>query len=120
MIKIQSFASLPWGRARSGKVYSLALGYPNNLGVRNRVSCLAPTWKLVRAYKKRQIDEAEYTAQYRLLIKRRWSAVKRWLDSLDANCDMYLCCWERTGFCHRFLVAKLIAKYRPDIQLRIA
>ena len=120
MIKIQSFASLPWSSKRTGKVYSLALGYPKNVGVRNRVSCLAPTWKLVTAYKKRQIDEAEYTAQYRQLIKQRWAAVKRWLDSLDADRDMYLCCWERTGFCHRFLVAKLISKHRPDIQLRIA
>lgn len=120
MIKIQSFASLPWSRARTGKVYSLALSHPTNVGVRNRVPCLAPTWKLVTAYKKRQIDEAEYTAQYRQLIKERWGAVKRWLGSLDVNCDIYLCCWERSGFCHRFLVAKLIAKFRPDIELRIA
>jgi len=56
---------------------------------------------------------------YRQLMLERWPAVKRWLDSLDSN-DVYLCCWERTGFCHRFLVAKLIRKFRPELEVKVS
>ena len=119
MIRIQCFASLPLSRVRAGKVYSLALSHPRNVGVYRSISCLAPTWPMVKGFKDHQINEAEYTDQYRKLLVRRWPAVKRWLDSLDSK-DVYLCCWERTGFCHRYLVAKLIRKFRPELEVRVA
>ena len=121
MIKICSFFSLPIVEQRIGKVYSLALSVPHNVGpVQGTVHCLCPTWDMVRDYKARQISEDEYTAKYHDLMVKRWPAVRRWLDSLDPNQDMYLCCWERTGFCHRYLVAKLIRKFRPDLEVRVS
>jgi len=52
------------------------------------------------------------------LMMERWPAVKQWLDSL--NGDVYLCCWCTTGFCHRYLVAKLIQKFRPELEVRLS
>jgi hypothetical protein len=120
MIKIMSFFALPIVEQRVGEVYSLALSVPHNVGrIHGTVNCLCPTWEMVRDYKARRISETEYTAKYRKLMVKRWPAVKRWLDSLDSQ-DVYLCCWEKTGFCHRYLVSKLIRKFRPDLEVRVS
>ena len=120
MIKIMSFCVLPIVEQRIGRVYSLALSVPHNVGrVQGTVNCLCPTWDMVKDYKARRISETEYTIKYRKLMAKRWPAVKRWLDSLDSQ-DVYLCCWEKTGFCHRYLVAKLIQKFRPDLEVKVS
>jgi len=119
MITIAAFGNLPLVKFRRGPVYSIALSHPSNVGVHATVNCLTPTWDMVRDYKARRISEAEYTAKYRKLMVKRWPAVKRWLDSLGDQ-DMYLCCWETTGFCHRFLVSKLIKKFRPELEVRVS
>ncbi len=81
---------------------------------------MVPPWAIVKAYKNHEISEDEYTDKYREHIIKNWPQVKRWLESLDPSQDMYLCCWERTGFCHRYLVAKLIRKFRPDLEVRVS
>ena len=119
MIKIMSFFSLPIPEERIGRVVVLSNSTPRGIGtVSLEASCLVPDWATVKDYKSGKLDEAGFTDAYRKLICKRWPAVKKWLDGLSAQ-DMYLCCWEKTGFCHRFLVAKLIQKFRPDIELRI-
>lgn len=119
MIKVMSFFSLPIPEERIGRVVVISNSTPRGIGVVSlEALCLVPAWETVKDYKAGKISEAEYTVLYHKLICKRWPAVKQWLDGLSAQ-DMYLCCWERTGFCHRFLVAKLIAKFRPDIELRI-
>jgi hypothetical protein len=105
-------------RFRQGEVYSIAITHPENVGVQASVDCLKPTWAMVRGFKQRTLSEEEYVARYRRLICKRWPAVKRWLDELEA--DAYLCCWCTTGFCHRYLVAKLIRKFRPDLEVRLS
>ena len=118
MIRIQSFTTLPLVRARKGEVYSIALSHPSNVGVHGSVGCLMPTWDMVRGFKAKRIGEVEYTTQYRELMTKRWPTVQRWLDSLDG--DVYLCCWCTTGFCHRYLVAKLVRKFRPELEVRVS
>ena len=118
MIKIMSFFALPIVEERIGEVHSLALSAPRNVGaVHETVHCLCPTWEMVRQYKLDR-DEEAYTNAYRKLVCERWLQIKRWLDGLDPSEDLHLCCWERTGFCHRYLVAKLIRKFRPDLEMR--
>ena len=119
MIHITCFQNLPLKRARRGEVLSIALSFPKNVGVKHRVACLCPTWDMILKLKRHEISEQEYTDRYRSLLASRWSAVKRWLEALPDDQDLYLCCWEKTGFCHRYLVAKLIRKFRPDIELRV-
>jgi hypothetical protein len=41
------------------------------------------------------------------------------MDDLRPSDELYLCCWEQVGFCHRYLVAKLIEKFRPDLKVRV-
>lgn len=118
MIRIQSFSTLPLARARMGKVYSIALSHPSNVGVHASVKCLMPTWDMVRGFKRHTMTKEQYTARYRKLMVKRWPAVKRWLGSLGD--DAYLCCWEPTGFCHRYLVAKLVREFRPDLKVRVS
>jgi hypothetical protein len=121
MIKVMSFFSLPIVEQRIGKVYSLALSFPRREGpVAGTVRCLCPTWDMVRAYKRREISEQQYTVQYRRLIIERWSEVEKWLASLSPRDEIYLCCWEKTGFCHRYLVAKLIRKFRSDLEVKVS
>jgi hypothetical protein len=120
MIKICSFFELPIEEQRIGPVFSIANSYPHKVrGVAGKVACLVPKWADVEAYKDHQISEQEFTARYRELIQERWPAVKKWLDSLQPGDELYLCCWEREGFCHRYLVAKLIQKFRPDLEIRV-
>jgi hypothetical protein len=119
MIRITCFGALPYKRFRRGPVYSIALTHPKNVGVDGIVEVLRPTWDMVRGFQQRQISEEEYTAMYRKLMVERWPAVKRWLDSLDSS-DLYLCCWEPTGFCHRYLVAKMIRKHRPELEVKVS
>jgi len=78
-----------------------------------------PPWDAVKAYKNGQIGEAEFTARYREHLKQNWREVRRWLDSLSPRDELYLCCWEDSGFCHRILVAKLIQHFRPDLEVRL-
>ena len=118
MIYLQSFKTLPLVKFRKGRTYSIALSHPKNVGVDASVECLQPTWDMVRAFKRYAITEAQYTARYRQLMKGRWPAVKQWLEDLEPGA--HLCCWCTTGFCHRYLVAKLIRKYRPDLEVRVS
>jgi len=121
MIKVMSFYSLPIVEQRIGRVYSLALSTPRDVGrVEGTIRCLCPTWQMVKDYKARRISEEEYTDQYRELVIERWPAIKKWMDSIAVNDEVYLCCWERTGFCHRYLVAKLIRRYRPDLEVTVS
>ena len=118
MIKICSFFSLPIESERIDSVYSIANSAPAGVsGIKDTVSCLVPKWSDVRSLKTGRITEDEFVARYRSLVVERWTAIKKWLDSLSDR-DIYLCCWEREGFCHRYLVAKLIKKFRPDLEVR--
>jgi len=120
MIKICSFFMLPIEEQRIGAVYSIANSYPRNVGkVHGKVKCLVPPRDAVKAYKNGDIDQAEFTTRYREHVQKNWRAVKRWLDSLSPRDEMYLCCWEAQGFCHRILVAKLIRHFRPDLKVRL-
>ena len=120
MIKICSFFCLPIEEQRIGPVYSLANSYPRKVGrVAGKVKCLVPPREIVEAFKRHQITEKEYTDCYREHIRRNWREVKRWLDGLTPGDEMYLCCWETKGFCHRILVAKLIRHLRPDLEVRL-
>jgi hypothetical protein len=95
--------------------------------VEGKIKCLVPRWEDVKAFKEHQtcaepsrsISEAEFINRYRDHIKGNWQAVKQWMDSLGLADELYLCCWEQEGFCHRYLVAKLLQKFRPDLEVRV-
>ncbi len=121
MIKVMSWWDLEWGVEVESRIWSLSNGIPDKLKwrVSGKVGCLVPLWKDVNEFKEKIIDEEEFVNRYRELIRRRWKDVKRWLDSLGDE-DLILCCWEKKGFCHRYLVVKLIEKFRSDLKLEVS
>lgn len=82
------------------------------------VQCLIPGWDLVRAYRSGSLSQDEYGRAYIALLQERWSEVRRWLESLDPEEDLTLLCHERDGqFCHRWIVADLVRRHRPDVDV---
>lgn len=91
------------------------------MGTLPRLEFLAPTWDLVMAYKRGSTWD-DYTAGYRALLVQRWDLVRSWLDSLDPQTDYTLLCFcrPRAGqHCHRELLARMLARHRPDITLAV-
>ncbi|MDF0591721.1 DUF488 family protein, N3 subclade [Candidatus Methanocrinis natronophilus] len=65
---------------------------------------LAPSWRLLQAAKRGEIDEAEYSRRYREEVLSRLDPAAVYADLGE---DAVLLCWERAGaFCHRRLVAE--------------
>lgn len=119
MIKICSFFDLPIEEERIGPVYSIANSYPRNVrGVTGKLFFFVPSWSAVAQYKKDH-DEEAFIEAYREHVKAHGGEIKKWLNTLTPGAELYLCCWEREGFCHRQLVAKLIRKLRPDLKVRL-
>ncbi len=98
-----------------GRLLSICVSVPQSLEIDGKLEFLIPRTHLLVEYQAKQIDETDYTQQYREQVLHRWNEVKRWLDNLNASQDQTLLCAVPIGkFCHRHLVAKLVKKYRPD------
>lgn len=100
-----------------GTVYATTM---QPIGSLPLIECLRPTQALVYGVKyQRQTDEW-YTSGYRRLLATRWPAVSAWLASLSPDTHLTLTCFCRRGvFCHRSLIARMLAKHRPDIDLTV-
>ena len=70
----------------------------------------SPTWKLVNAYRRGEIDEHLYTANYYRLLHNRWPEVEKVIRRmLKDDKKIALGCYCKPGeFCHRRIVAELI------------
>ena len=116
-----------------GKLLSISRSVPQGFRVHGRLDFFVPGADLLRDWKKKSIDQAEYTNRYREQIRANLKPIKAWLASLNPQEDMTLLCWERSGidqtlkrwqetgewkeqrpFCHRNLAIKLVEKFRPD------
>jgi uncharacterized protein YeaO (DUF488 family) len=98
-----------------GKLISISRSQPKGFRVAGNLPFLAPSVKLLEAWKQQKVDEAGYVQRYREQIAASWITVKGWLDALKPAEDSTLLCWERQGeFCHRNLVAHFVQKHRPD------
>ncbi len=99
-----------------GRLLSISRSVPKSFKVDGKLEFLAPNAQLLKDWKAKSIDEAEYCQRYRLQLKESWQQVSSWLKSLNVNTTATLLCYERQGaFCHRNLVAKLVAKHRSDV-----
>jgi len=87
---------------------------------------LAPTWELLNAYKKDEINKEEYAEVYIALLKRRKYTPDRVVDALPDGARL-LCYEAPSDFCHRFVLAKwiqdetgmIIPEYVSEEQLKI-
>lgn len=74
---------------------------------------LAPSQSLFRDYKNGLCDEEEYTRRFTEQISKSKIAQERIQtirELLKEKKDIYLICWEKTGFCHRFLLMDMIER----------
>jgi len=81
---------------------------PNYLPNVIHVPILAPSLSLVYQINNLQISEEEYKQQFlQLLLERNipWDLLGNELDG------KILCCFEKEGFCHRFIVAEQFRKH---------
>jgi hypothetical protein len=101
-----------------GELQSIAKYPPKSHSDVKTIELFVPNWRAVQKYKnspKSKADWEDYVEAYRKTCRSRWNAIKHWLDNLDPETDVTLCCWERSPVrCHRSLVAKIVETYRPD------
>ncbi len=65
---------------------------------------LAPSWDLLKAYKRGGLSKKEYTERYLSELAERGMTVEKLIEELPDECT--LLCWETPlGFCHRHIVA---------------
>ncbi len=93
-------------------------GWRENWPKERNLALFAAPWELVDAYLKRRIDEAEYTRQFRGIMRPRVPQVQTHIHEMDGLHVTYLCSCPghvirdgvivRQGFCHRYLVVKLL------------
>jgi uncharacterized protein YeaO (DUF488 family) len=83
-----------------------------------RLEFLCPTQELVYGYKYHGKGETWYTNGYKSLLMSKWAEIKPWLMGIDMSKDMTLLCYCREGeFCHRQLMAQMVMKWRPDLEV---
>jgi len=110
-------ASLHDKQRHRGQVYATTL---KPVGALPLVECLRPTKDLVWGVKYRGMSGDWYIQGYRNLLVARWPAVSVWLASLTPEQDATFVCFCRPGvFCHRHLIARMLRKHRPDLELDV-
>lgn len=69
----------------------------------------APSEKLLRQYRNKEIDEFVFSIEYIQELRERGftqKKVKEILETIGGNRDIILCCYEKPGdFCHRHIFA---------------
>lgn len=76
---------------------------------------LAPTKDLLRLYRAKEIDWAEYEIRYLDLLRNR--AIQNFLRSDDLDRACLLCSEDRPDFCHRRLLADYLVAFFPDLKI---
>ena len=122
------FASLSARSSHRGRVVTCCVSRQGKL---NNIDCLTPTADLVYGYKAwrgdsrftgryQPISEDEYTRRYAALLKARGEQVRAFIDSLDLNKDITICCFcPPQTFCHRRLLARWFKSYRPELVIEL-
>jgi hypothetical protein len=116
---------------REAEPYSVARWQPNGFTLKELPFLAATGAKGEKLLLRNFSDPVQgYAEALRAGYSERWTAIKQWLDSLEPEKDITLCCWcphssqtrrqlERFGTfcCHTGLIGKMIARHRPDITL---
>jgi len=81
-----------------------------------RPSILAPSKRLLADWKTKKITWPEYALRFRKEMLSNPDAVKymRAIKELSTKVDVYLCCYEKSPPCHRFILIELINGLTED------
>lgn len=108
-----------WFGEKVGCVVGISLSVPKGAKYDKLMPSLYPDWQLVQDWKKGRISWDEYGERYLALLRSRWPlGLKEEIMALPN--DVTLCCWERDPeHCHRSIVAEVISKVRPELEVEV-
>lgn len=88
-----------------------------NITVKNGVKMFAPTWDMVTDYKKGIITEERYTELYYSLMRQRFKENREYFESFirDKEKVVITCFCDPDGFCHRFILVKILSAIANSI-----
>lgn len=88
-----------------------------NITVKNGVKMFAPTWDMVTDYKKGIITEERYTELYYSLMRYRFRENREYFESFirDNKKVVIACFCDPDGFCHRFILVKILSAIANSI-----
>lgn len=91
---------------------SIAAGRPRYVKIHYELKLLAPNWGLLNAFRKNEIDEAEYVVRFNSQLARLDAyAVVEELQAMTKEGEPVMMCHCGTkDFCHRHLVAEWIER----------
>jgi uncharacterized protein YeaO (DUF488 family) len=106
-------------RQKRGCVVGISLSVPRGAQYTKLWPNLYPTSGLLEDWKRGRISWDQYRERYLELLRSRWNhGLKEEIESLDN--DVALCCWERgPEHCHRSIVAEVITKVRPELEVEV-
>jgi hypothetical protein len=99
-----------------GRLYSISRSAPASFRRVDAIPFFVPDTPEIKRLDKKTADFIEqYTVLYRQLWRDRLPLIRDWMEGLDPDIDATILCWEKSpNFCHRNLVMKAVAYYRPD------
>ena len=100
-------------------VIGISIGIPKGGTFNRTMPRLFPTRDMVYSLKNDIITWDEYREEYLELLRSRWNhGLRDQIMRLQNNAT--LCCWEKDPQrCHRSIVAEVIKKVRPDLQVEV-
>lgn len=77
----------------------------------DRWMSLAPSYYLLNEYKNLKLNQEQYIEIFKEEIGNSKQAQKdmKVIKALSEKGDIFLVCWEKTGFCHRHLLIEMIS-----------
>jgi hypothetical protein len=90
---------------------SIARRKPFWTGPIQEIEHLAPSEQLLQDWKADRISESDYISRYHRRIKKFFTPEdfrSMFFDYYKNDADCTLMCWEKSGFCHRHLLARII------------
>ena len=104
---------------KRGCVIGISVSVPKGIKYDKLMPNLYPSWELVQDWKRGKIDWPTYREQYLTILRARWNdGLNEEIMSLPN--DVTLCCWERDPeHCHRSIVAEVISKVRPELEVEV-
>jgi len=90
--------------------------FPLKYSLKSPAEDLAPSWDLLRKYKKNLISWEQFTEEFVSELTNRPDALK-YLRLLAMRRDtIYLLCFEKTYPCHRFILLKILAALGAKVE----
>ena len=104
---------------RPERILAISLGVPRGIEIAGKWSNVMPTPSLLRRWKSGRITWDQYREQYLDTLRARWPHGLQDEMATLAD-DVTLCCWEPDPqHCHRRILADVIQKCRPNLNVQL-